>query len=60
MTQYLGELERINAGKTLLKVLFQPGKICYIDGHMIAFWTTVSSQGQNNNAGRIMAGSRQW
>lgn len=59
MTQYLGELERINAGKTLVKVLFKPGKICYIDGHMIAFWTTVSMhKGKITMLGRIMAGSQ--
>lgn len=61
LRQYLGELERINAGQILVKALLKPdsGKICYIDGHMIAFWTTVSMhKGKITMLGRIMAGSQ--
>lgn len=61
LRQYLGELERINAGGILVKALFapDPGRICYIDGHMIAFWTTVSMhKGKITMLGRIMAGSQ--
>jgi len=61
LRQYLGELERINAGQSLVKGLFDSGsgRICYIDGHMIAFWTTVSMhKGKITMLGRIMAGSQ--
>jgi hypothetical protein len=61
LTQYTGELERIHAGQTLVNILFEscPGKICYIDGHMIPFWTTVSMhKGKITMLGRIMAGSQ--
>lgn len=61
LRQYLGELERINAGEILIKALFDSGsgRICYIDGHMIAFWTTASMhKGKITMLGRIMAGSQ--
>jgi hypothetical protein len=61
LTQYIGELERINAGQTLVNILCEsgPGKICYIDGHMTPFWTTVSMhKGKITMLGRIMAGSQ--
>ncbi len=61
LTQYLGELERINAGKMLVNILrpSESGRFCYIDGHMIAFWSTVSMhKGKITMLGRIMGGSQ--
>lgn len=60
LTQYLGQLEKINAGQFLRNILTpeNPGSICYIDGHMIAFWTGISMhKGKITMLGRIMAGS---
>ena len=44
LNQFLGQLERIDAATWLMPVLVaaQSGKIGYIDGHMIAFWTSGS------------------
>lgn len=59
--QFLGQLERIDAGPWLLPALLpaQSSTIGYIDGHMIAFWTSVSMhKGKITNVGRIMAGSQ--
>ncbi len=61
LTQSLGELERINAGEHLRKILFpeQAAHRCYIDGHMIAFWSsTPMHKGKITMLGRIMAGSQ--
>ena len=60
LNQYLGQLERIDAAKYLLPVLTegQEGSISYIDGHMIAFWTSRKlHKGKITMLGRIMAGS---
>jgi hypothetical protein len=59
--QFLGQLERIDAAAALLPALVppQPGKITYVDGHMIAFWTRMSMhKGKITMLGRIMAGSQ--
>ncbi len=61
LTQYIGELERIDAGQQLRNILIpeNPGNLCYIDGHMIAFWSSVSMhKGKITMLGRIMAGSQ--
>jgi len=61
LVQYLGQLERINAGKMLVDILLpsESGRFCYIDGHMIAFWSTVPMhKGKITMLGRIMAGSQ--
>ena len=64
LNQFLGQLERIDAGEALLPA-FVPtdagatGAICYVDGHMIAFWTKASMhKGKITMFGRIMAGSQ--
>jgi hypothetical protein len=59
LNQFLGQLERIEAGDSLMGALLptQCGKIGYIDGHLIAYWTSVSIKGKITNVGRIMAGS---
>jgi hypothetical protein len=60
MNQFLGQLERINAGDCLMPALIseQKGTMCYIDGHMIEFWTKASMhKGKITMLGRIMAGS---
>lgn len=61
LTQFLGQLERIDASTALLPALVpkHPGQRCYIDGHMIAFWTRASMhKGKITMLGRIMAGSQ--
>ena len=61
LVQYLGQIERINAGKMLVDILLpsESGRFCYIDGHMIAFWSTVPMhKGKITMLGRIMAGSQ--
>jgi hypothetical protein len=61
LNQFLGQLERIEAGDGLMEALLppEPGKLCYVDGHMIAFWTTASMhKGKITMLGRIMAGSQ--
>ncbi len=61
LNQFLGQLDRINAAESLMPVLVpsEPGKVGYIDGHMIAFWTTESMhKGKITMLGRIMAGSQ--
>ncbi len=60
LNQFLGQLERIDAADALMSALItqQPGTMCYIDGHMIEFWTKVSMhKGKITMLGRIMAGS---
>jgi hypothetical protein len=61
LNQFLGQLERIDAATGLMPALLpaQSGKIGYIDGHMIAFWTSGSMhKGKITNVGRLMAGSQ--
>lgn len=61
LNQFLGQLERIDAGKALLPALTPKttGQIAYVDGHMIAFWTSISMhKGKITMLGRIMAGSQ--
>ena len=61
LRQFLGHLERIDAGTNLMPALLptESGNICYIDGHMIAFWTKTSMhKGKITMLGRIMAGSQ--
>ncbi len=60
LNQFLGQLERVNAAQTLMPALIpeKQGNICYIDGHMIAFWTKISMhKGKITMLGRIMPGS---
>jgi hypothetical protein len=67
LTQFLGQLERLDAGEALLPALVpadvgesgESGGVCYVDGHMIAFWTKASMhKGKITMLGRIMAGSQ--
>lgn len=61
LSQFLGELERVALGVTLRNVLNDgaKGDFCYIDGHMIAFWTSLKMhKGHITMLGRIMAGSK--
>ncbi len=63
LNQFLGQLERIDAGKALIPSLIPKetekiGNLCYIDGHMIAYWSTTSMhKGKITMLGRIMPGS---
>jgi len=61
LTQFLGQLERIEAAEALRPALLPEaaGPISYVDGHMIAFWSRVSMhKGKITMLGRIMAGSQ--
>ena len=61
LTQFLGQLERINAAEALLPALLPAtgGQITYVDGHMIAYWARVPMhKGKITMLGRIMAGSQ--
>jgi hypothetical protein len=61
LTQFLGQLERIDAAGALLPALVpqQVGQIAYVDGHMIAYWSRVPMhKGKITMLGRIMAGSQ--
>jgi hypothetical protein len=60
LSQFLGQLERIDAAAALLPalVLDQASQITYVDGHMIAYWSRASMhKGKITMLGRIMAGS---
>jgi len=60
LNQFLGQLERVNAAQSIMPALIpeERGDICYIDGHMIAFWTGASMhKGKITMLGRIMPGS---
>jgi len=61
LTQFLGQLERIDAAEALRAALIpeEAGSISYVDGHMIAFWSRVSMhKGKITMLGRIMTGSQ--
>lgn len=61
LSQFLGQLERIEAGPWLLPILIpaQGGKLIYVDGHMMAYWSRKSMhKGKITMRGRIMAGSQ--
>jgi hypothetical protein len=61
LTQFLGQLERIDAAEALRPALVPAtaGQITYVDGHMIAYWSRVSMhKGKITMLGRIMAGSQ--
>ncbi len=61
LNQFLGQLERIDAGHILQEALLPdaPGSLGYVDGHMIAYWTRKSMhKGKITMVGRIMAGSQ--
>ncbi len=61
LTQFLGQLERIDAAEALMPALVPDtaGQITYVDGHMIASWSRVPMhKGQITMLGRIMAGSQ--
>jgi len=60
LNQFLGQLERVNVAQSIMPALIpeESGAICYIDGHMIAFWTSASMhKGKITMLGRIMPGS---
>jgi hypothetical protein len=60
LNQFLGQLEKVNVAQSIMPALIpkESGYICYIDGHMIAFWTSVSMhKGKITMLGRIMPGS---
>lgn len=61
LTQFLGQLERIDAAEALMSLLLpeECGEVLYVDGHMIGFWSTRSlHKGKMAMLGRIMAGSQ--
>ena len=61
LSQFLGQLERIEAGPWLMPILIptQGGKLVYVDGHMMAYWSRKSMhKGKITMRGRIMAGSQ--
>jgi hypothetical protein len=60
LSQFLGQLERIDAAAALLPALVpdKASQITYVDGHMMAYWSRVSMhKGKITMLGRIMAGS---
>ena len=61
LSQFLGQLERIEAGPWLMPILLtaQGGQLVYVDGHMNAYWSRQSMhKGKITMRGRIMAGSQ--
>src|SRR6059058_5837490 len=61
LSQFLGQLERVEAGASLLPILrpAQGGKLVYVDGHMMAYWSRKAMhKGKITMRGRIMAGSQ--
>ena len=61
LTQFLGQLERLNAAEVLMGVLMPhtAGRLAYVDGHMIAYWSQRPlHKGKITMLGRIMAGSQ--
>jgi hypothetical protein len=61
LSQFLGQLERINAAEALRPAL-RPDTVSpmtYVDGHMMAYWSRRSMhKGKITMLGRIMAGSQ--
>jgi hypothetical protein len=61
LSQFLGQLERIDAATALLPALVpaKASQCTYVDGHMIAYWSRASMhKGKITMLGRIMAGSQ--
>ena len=61
LSQFLGQLERVNAGPSLMPCLLPAQGAClvYVDGHMIAYWSRKAMhKGTITMRGRIMAGSQ--
>jgi hypothetical protein len=61
LSQFLGQLERIEAAAALMPVLVPhpAGQIAYVDGPMMAYWSRVPMhKGKITMLGRIMAGSQ--
>ena len=61
LSQFLGQLERINAAEALRPALIPDtvSHMTYVDGHMIAYWSRRSMhKGKITMLGRIMAGSQ--
>lgn len=61
LTQFLGQLERIDAAEALMPLLLpeESGEVAYIDGHMVGFWSRRSlHKGKITMLGRVMAGSQ--
>jgi len=61
LSQFLGQLERIDAASWRMPILLpaQGGKLIYVDGHMIAYWSRKAMhKGKIPMRGRIMAGSQ--
>jgi hypothetical protein len=61
LSQFLGQLERIESAPWLMPILLpaQGDKVCYVDGHMIAYWSRKAMhKGKITMRGRVMAGSQ--
>jgi flagellar biosynthesis GTPase FlhF len=61
LSQFLGQLERVEAGSSLRPILLpaQGGKLVDVDGHMMAYWSRQPMhKGKITMRGRIMAGSQ--
>lgn len=60
LTQYLGELERVGADDLKEELAAGAhGRFCYIDGHMLAFWSRRKMhKGKMTMLGRVMPGSK--
>jgi hypothetical protein len=61
LTQFLGQLERIDAAEALRPALLPPnaGRLNDVEGHMLASWSRVPMhKGTITMLGRIMAGSQ--
>jgi hypothetical protein len=61
LSQFLGQLERIEAAPWLMPILLPaPGsQVIYVDGHMMAHWSRKAMhKGKITMRGRIMAGSQ--
>ena len=60
LTQYLGELERVGAAELKEELAAAAsGKWCYLDGHMLAFWSRRKMhKGKITMLGRVMAGTK--
>src|SRR5215813_8427631 len=59
LSQFLGQLERIDAAAALLPALVpdKASQITYVDGYMMAYWSRASMhKGKITMLGRIMAG----
>jgi hypothetical protein len=61
LRQFVGQLEWVDAAEALMPTLVpeSPGRIGYVDGHMIPYWSRAAMhKGKITMLGRIMAGSQ--